>query len=405
MNQKSLRLALNTVDAQRVEIIGQVISGQGWQILPFVAQPMRIDWLQQLQADLILIDLDLPNALSQVADLKRTLPGVPVLVLATQEHLVKLQDAFLAGAADFVSFPVDKSYFTATVQRVLQTRSNAIMLPSPTKSSRMIAVTSLRGGAGRSTVAANLAIALHQHTKTETILTEAHHSMGHLSLMLNLHPRHTLANLTEGEHFDRDIVQAYLQQHSSGIHLLAAPTELPQLVELTTETWRQTLNLLAEIAPYVVVDTAAAADDILSEVLMRADDIVIVSTPDIPGLRCTVNLLETLRAEEAIRARIHVILNRAGVRGGLDANMVQKQLKEKDFITIPEDTPLATYALNRGVPFVLSHPRAVISRRIQMLVDNIVGQPESVVGEQKPKTSHGFLSLLPVSGNGKGGTR
>src|SRR5690349_16456077 len=122
MNQKPLRLALNTIDAQRVEIIGQVVNGQGWQVLPFVAQPMRIDWLQQLQADLILIDLDLPNALPQVAELKRNLPNVPVLVLAAQEHLVKLQDAFLAGAADFISFPVDKSYFTATVQRVLQTR-------------------------------------------------------------------------------------------------------------------------------------------------------------------------------------------------------------------------------------------------------------------------------------------
>jgi len=92
------------------------------------------------------------------------------------------------------------------------------------------------------------------------------------------------------------------------------------------------------------------------------------------------------------------------VRGGLDAGMVQKQLREKAFIAIPEDTALATYALNRGVPFVLSHPRAVISRRIHNLVDNLIEQPKEAGNEEKMKSPFALLSLLPVNGNGKGGT-
>ena len=404
MNQKPMRLALNTVDAQRAEIIGQVASGQGWQLLPFVAQPMRVDWLQQLQVDVIIIDLDLSNAIGQVGELKRGLPNTPILVLTTQQHLVTLQDAFLAGAADFVSFPVEASYFAATVQRVQQSRATPMLPATPNRGGRVIAVTSLRGGAGRSTVAANLAIALHQRTKAMAVLTEAHHNMGHLSLMLNLHPRHTLANLVEESTIDLDIIQAYLQPHNSGIQLLAAPTELAQLAELSTETWHQTLNLLGEIAPHVVVDTAANTDDVLSEVLTRADDIIVVATPDIPGLRCTLNLLETLHGEESIQARIHIVLNRAGVRGGLDANMVQKQLREKSFITIPEDTALATYALNRGVPFMISHPRAVISRRINTLVDNLLDQTKAAGSEEKTKHPLALMSLLPSNGNGKGGS-
>jgi pilus assembly protein CpaE len=404
MNQKPMRLALNTIDAQRAEIIGQVAGGQGWQLLPFVAQPMRIDWLQQLQVDLIIIDLDLSNALAQVKELKQGLPNTPILVLATQQHLVKLQDAFLAGATDFVSFPVEASYFAATVQRAQQPLALPAPRVNPARSGRVIAVTSLRGGAGRSTVAANLAVAIHQRTKAMAVLTEAHHNMGHLSLMLNLHPRHTLANLAEEPTVDRDIVQAYLQPHTSGIHLLAAPTELAQVAELPTETWRQTLNLLSEIAPYIIVDTGANTDDVLSEVLTRADDIIVVATPDIPGLRCTLNLLETLRSEESIQARIHTVLNRAGVRGGLDAGMVQKQLREKNFTAIPEDTALATYALNRGVPFVLSHPRAVISRRIHSLVDNLVEQPKTADNEEKARSPFALMSLRPVHGNGKGGS-
>lgn len=401
MTQKLLRLALNTIDQQRSEIIGQVVAGKGWQLLPFVAQPLRTDWLQQLQVDAIVIDLDLPDALHQVKEFAQGLPSVPVLVLATQTHLTKLQDAFMAGAADFVTFPIEDGHFTAAVQRALTTRSAAAPRATSLPASRMIAVTSLRGGVGRSTVAANLAIAIQQHTKRDVVLAEAHHGLGHLSLMLNLHPRYTVANLAEEANVDRDIVQAYLQQHSSGIHLLAAPTELTQAAELPTETWRNTLNLLTQLAPYVVVDTAATADDVLSEVLSRADEIVVVASPDIPSLRGAQSLLTTLHAEGAIRARIHVVLNRAGVRGGLDAGVIQKQLREKAFIAIPEDTPLATYALNRGVPFVVSHPRAVISRRINTLADQLIEVAPTPVTAEKVKTSRPFLALLPINGNGK----
>jgi len=402
MNHKALRLAINTVDAQRAEIIGQVAATQGWQILPFVAQPIRIDWLQQLQVDLIIIDLDMPDGLVQMGELNRKLAGVPLLALATAQHLVRLQEAFLAGASDFVAFPIDATHFIATVQRVLQPRTAAptAQAHKPQKS-QVIAVTGLRGGIGRSTIAANLAIALQQRTKAETILAEAHHGMSHLSLMLNIHPRHTLANVAEEPNLDRDIMQAYLQAHSSGIRLLSAPTELDHLVELSIESWRHALNLLTEIAPQVVIDTAAAADELLSDVLLHADDIVVVTSADIPGLRGTLGLLETLRNEQEFQGRLHVVLNRAGVRGGLDAGVIQKQLREKALLTIPEDTPLATYALNRGVPYVLSHPRAIISRRIQQLADQLLSNTPA--NAEKPKATSAFRALLPMNGNGKGG--
>ncbi|MCX6045373.1 MAG: AAA family ATPase [Chloroflexi bacterium] len=401
MTQKLLRLLLNTVDTQRAEAIGQVVAGKGWQLLPFVAQPLRTDWLQQLQVDMIVIDLDLPDALQQVKEFAQGLPTVPVLVLATQPHLTKLQDAFMAGAADFVAFPIENDHFTAAVQRAVNTRSGTASRATSVPRSRMIAVTGLRGGVGRSTIAANLAVAIQQRTKRDVVLAEAHHGLGHLSLMLNLHPRYTIANLAEDVNVDRDIVQAYLQPHTSGIRLLAAPTELAQVAELSTETWHNTLNLLTDLAPHVVVDTAANTDDILSEVLSRADDIVVVASPDIPSLRGAQSLLATLHAETAIRARIHVVLNRAGVRGGLDANVIQKQLREKSFIAIPEDTPLATYALNRGVPFVVSHPRAVISRRINTLVDQVAETSPAPVSEEKLKTPSPFRALLPINGYGK----
>lgn len=108
------------------------------------------------------------------------------------------------------------------------------------------------------------------------------------------------------------------------------------------------------------------------------------------------SLLETLRAErENVRGRVQLILNRAGVRGGLDESMLQKQLREKIAVSFTDDAPLATYALNRGVPFVLSHGRSSLTRSITTLVEQYhVGVPTPVAPTKKP------FALLPLLSRG-----
>jgi pilus assembly protein CpaE len=121
----------------------------------------------------------------------------------------------------------------------------------------------------------------------------------------------------------------------------------------------------------VVVDTAAVADAVLSEVLTHAEDIVVVTGPDLAGLRSAVVLLQTLDGESNVHGRTHVVINRAGVRGGIPEAACAKQVGETIAAALPDDPSLATFALNRGVPFVLSHPRSILSRKVQELVSKL----------------------------------
>jgi pilus assembly protein CpaE len=390
MEQKSLRLAVITEYAYRAEAVKQAVVGNGWQQLSIVGQPQPYALLQHQRIGLVLVDLDVPAAIALLGDLARALPNVPLLALATPQHLVELQDAMLAGAMDFVVFPLDYKHFSATIQRVLQDRASRA---AGQEKSRVIALANLKGGVGRSTLAANLAVALRQRQAAAVILTEAHHGLSHLSLMLNLYPRHTLASLATETDIDVDVIQGHLQSHGSGVRLLSAPTDLDQLVELSSTTWQRILSLLAALAPYVIVDTAAAADHVLSEVLTRADDILVVMGPDIASLRGALALLETLRGSEDVHGRIHIVLNQADVRGGLDAPTIGKQLGEPIAVSIPHDQPLTTFALNRGVPFVASHPRAMLSRRVHRLVDHL-RQDTSTKGDKSPQRHHNPLSSL-----------
>jgi pilus assembly protein CpaE len=154
------------------------------------------------------------------------------------------------------------------------------------------------------------------------------------------------------------------------------------------------------MAAYVVVDTAAIADAVLSEVLTHADDIVIVTGPDLAGLRSAVVLLQTLDAESNVHGRTHVVINRAGVRGGIPEAACAKQVGEEIVAAIPDDAALATFALNRGVPYVLSHPRSILSRKVQELVSKLfnvkaVTQPTGQTGGKESRKLFSF--------GGKGG--
>ena len=376
MRQEAVQLATITKDPLRAEMVAHLAAGKGWKPLSLVGHANPTAALRGRPIDLLLVDLDLSNAIALVNELAHQLPQVPLLVLASPEHVVEWQDANLAGAMDFVAFPINPPHFFATIERVLQhfsatlERVRQVSLAAATsgKPVRMIAVVGLKGGIGRSTLAANLAVALSQR-HAEVVLAEAHHGLGHQPLLLNVRPIHTLANLATETNIDHELVQGYLQRHQSGLRLLAAPAELAQIVELSVDNWRHILTVLTELAPYVVVDTAATADAVLSTVLTRADEIVVVTGPEIASLYSTRTLLASLRAEKEVHGRIQVVLNQAEVNGGLNAGAIEKHLGEPVQASILADPPIAVYALNRGIPFVLSHPRALISRQIYGLAD------------------------------------
>jgi pilus assembly protein CpaE len=240
---------------------------------------------------------------------------------------------------------------------------------------------------------------LRQRVDGDVILVEAHHGLSDLSLNLNLLSRHTLATLAQENNIDADVLQGHLQPHASRIKVLAAPADVAQLVELPVQTWQTILNQLAEMAAYVVVDTAAVADAVLSEVLTHADDIIVVTGPDLAGLRSAVVLLKTLDGESNVHGRTHVVLNRAGVRGGIPEGACAKQVGEDIAVALPDDAALATFALNRGVPFILSHPRSILSRKVQEVVSklfNVKAAPQAAAKESRKLFTFGSKGKRPA---------
>ena len=381
-----MQLAIITDFEYYAQVVAQLSSEQGWALVAGVAQPQPFEWfLQQSAVDGLLFDLNQANALALLRQITAARPQLPVILLAPPQQIVEVQKAMLAGATAFIFLPISAAQLIRTLEQVRHRSWPAlpaaidqtdhlveqIRAPTGRAPGKVIAVTSLKGGIGRSTLAVNLAVVLRQQGQGDVILVEAHHGLGHLTVLLNLYPRQTLHNLADVANIDLDLVQGLLQSHGRGLRLLAASRDPAQLVELPMTVWQQVLTCCQASADYVVIDTAARADELLATVLTAADDLLLLIGADIAGLRDGRILWRSLQQEMVVNGRIHPVLNRAGAKGGLGQQVVHEQLGVPVVATLADDLPLATFAFNRGVPFTMSHPHALLSRNVQGLVAHL----------------------------------
>ena len=80
-----------------------------------------------------------------------------------------------------------------------------------------------------------------------------------------------------------------------------------------------------------------------------------------------------------------VTLNRAGVRGGVSEQASREQVGQPITAALPDDPALATFALNRGVPFVLSHPRSILTKEMHRLLEHVFDLSPAQRGAQSKR--------------------
>src|SRR5690606_19179194 len=97
--EQGLQLALITNDSFRAEAIATVMNGLQWRLVPGIGEVQPLNWLRRTQVELVLVDLDVPNAIGLLAEIANTLPHVTALALVTPQRLIELQEALMAGAA------------------------------------------------------------------------------------------------------------------------------------------------------------------------------------------------------------------------------------------------------------------------------------------------------------------
>lgn len=231
------------------------------------------------------------------------------------------------------------------------------------------AITSTKGGTGKTTIALNLATALMRFGR-EVVLVDANLVNPHIGLHLgtpNLPA--TLHDALQGSKHIRDV--AYL--HPSGLKVIPAATAYTRISEGHHQRLKPVLMDLIGTAEMVILDTPTGMGEHTKATLEAADEALIVTTPDIPAV--TDAIKSALFCQQLGCAVRGVVVNRCtGNPDELRPVEIRAMLDHPVLGVFPED-PLHQRALTLQHPVQYTHPEAPLSVEIRKLAAKLIGQP------------------------------
>jgi len=219
---------------------------------------------------------------------------------------------------------------------------------------------------------------------------------GDLAPLLDMQPMHTLADLCDHlAHADQTLFEQVLVRHPSGVHLLAAPTQMSDARRVTSKGVRRAITLARARFANVIIDagTVLAAEQL--EALWQADEILLILRLDFTSLRNARRVIDTLVELGIGRDRMTLVVNGRQQRRQLEVAQAETALGMKIAHFIPYAPAAVNGALNDGVPVVLQSRSAKISRSMRDLAMSVNGEHhERSNGVQRIPPTSGFWARL-----------
>lgn len=265
--------------------------------------------LAVMPPDLIVLDVMMPgisglDVCRQVrADAR--MAHLPIIILSAKSQLEDKVEGFAAGADDYVTKPVARQELIARAQALLHRASQSVVM---TPQARVIAFVGAKGGVGTTSLAVNVGTALVQKGLRVT-LVELHPAAGTVLYQTNLGTEHDLGQLfaldVAETHWEAE-VHRRVTQHPGGLRVLAAPQD--QIYHpMGVGQVDAILGVLTAHPGYVLLDLAGMGTPGEREVLARADQVLLVSEPEVLSVRAARAKLRALR-DWALLDRVRVVL-------------------------------------------------------------------------------------------------
>lgn len=238
-----------------------------------------------------------------------------------------------------------------------------------------IAVTSGKGGVGKTSVVVNLAVALARLRNRVAIL-DADFGLGNVDVLLGLAPSYHLGHMLAGEKEIEDIIVP----GPFGVQIIPASSGLRDLAALTEAQWLRLAEGLQRICrnlDYLLIDTAAGVSDNVVQLLIGAQRIVVVTSLEPSAMVDAYAMIKVVTTADAGKD-IAVLVN--GARDADEGELVYRQLDVaatrflrrglRYYGHVPHD-PAVREAILMQRPIVDHRPQSPASRCFRLLASRI----------------------------------
>jgi len=284
-------------------------------------------------ATLVMVNGNEEAALSflQSQSLHSPRPSLLAVLGARSSGLMKR--ALRSGADEILFMPLDPGEATRALLKISEARWRT----ERHEGGVVISVTSLIGGVGVTSLAANLALALESLHK-RVALVDLDLQTGGLAVFMNLDPEVTIMPLVRLERkLDSIQLESALTRHQSGVYLLAAPKRIEEGELVSDITVGTVLDLIRQLFDYVIVDCGDHVDENAVAAWERSEHLFYVLNQSIAAARCAWRFVDLFERLDLTSLEPRFILNRYSPSHPLTEKAIEATLARSIYAKIPSD--------------------------------------------------------------------
>lgn len=360
-----------------VEVVGMADNGE-----------LALSLCERLEPNIVLMDVNMPgmDGITATTRITSRFPNTAVIMMSVQNEPEYLRRSMTAGAREFLAKPFSLDELIDSIRKVsvLQQQTRRVVTEvqsthssssslSRNRKAKIFSTFSLKGGVGRTMLAANLAVAIrNRNPEKEIAVIDGNLLHGDLGVVMNATEQKSISDIVRNIHnLDRDLVSDILITHSSGVKLLTAPPDAQSGEQVSGEHVRQVLQYLISMFDYIIVDTRPSFDEVTLTLLDHSDKILVMLTLELTAIKGAKQYLELSDLLGYDHDRISLVINRSTLQAGIPIDDVGASLKGEILARLPDEPMLVMRAVNEGVPVVQSAPSSSLAIEIDRLAQSL----------------------------------
>ena len=251
-------------------------------------------------------------------------------------------------------------------------------------STRVICISSGKGGVGKSNFTINLAIALQSQGK-KVIVIDADLGLANVEILLGIMPKFTLLDVISKNTSIKDVITRGPME----IGIISGGSGIQSMAELSLYDMNKLLNeinALKDMADFILIDTGAGISKSVTAFIEASEELIVITTCEPPAIADAYALIKIMSGIDK-QKKISLVANRAedtkeAENVYMKLSSVSKKFLDMNIEFLGEilDDDSVTKSVKKQVPFYMNNPKSKASQGIQNISERLLDMPVSQKG-------------------------